>query len=471
MTHAEAAATAQEPDSESCLCVVVSHAKAASLVAAVTAQAAARLMMSPALGDFVELSFADLGPPDELALAPRRIADALTRPRGDARGRYFALVVVDRSAAAVEQVLADCGASALFAALPVHLRGIASREDRLDDEKRADIVLAPTGSWSGGELIEELRSYADELLRHFAVSPQPGLSQDEVDKLRGSGQAQPLAEDEPAGTRPEQPATPDILDSRPRSSGETSVPADAGISGTTSASDHSEASAPRSGPAQLVEPVPQPRPRWLRAWPRLRGPRPEEVDVEAAEPTPVRASGLVYLLVTGETIADDRSSWHRGRSVLAEIDAKIAAVPGVRYHVRALGGGEQTLVGDLRQAGQLTRRDIRCPVDDADFAAVIEEIRRMLRRDHAVIEATGLPAVRPGVVLYAPDPPLADPAAVRAFRDLCQEAMVAWVVPRAATELLAPDFTDAPGAHLVLDQATAADDVVASVQIQAVSRG
>src|SRR5207249_4155791 len=101
--------TPPDPDSDGCLCVVASFLGAARAIEEVTQAAAKRVMMSPVLSDFVEFRFADLGPQpgpgDDRSAAVRRATNALLNPRGIAGRNYFALVVVDRSAAVAEQVL------------------------------------------------------------------------------------------------------------------------------------------------------------------------------------------------------------------------------------------------------------------------------------------------------------------------------------------------------------------------------
>jgi hypothetical protein len=63
-------------------------------------------MMSPTLGDFIEMRFVDLGPrlgqASQHVAAVARIAREFTRPGGGAGGNYFALAIVDWSAVVVK---------------------------------------------------------------------------------------------------------------------------------------------------------------------------------------------------------------------------------------------------------------------------------------------------------------------------------------------------------------------------------
>jgi hypothetical protein len=65
------------------------------------------------------------------------------------------------------------------------------------------------------------------------------------------------------------------------------------------------------------------------------------------------------------------------------------------------------------------------------------------------------------VVIFSPEPPLADPAAVESLALLAQEATVTWVVPWSARKLISPDFLR--HAKITTDYESVADDVAALV--------
>jgi hypothetical protein len=176
--------------------------------------------------------------------------------------------------------------------------------------------------------------------------------------------------------------------------------------------------------------------------------------------------GLVYLIVTGEAVTDDRAAWNRSRSVLLEVDSKIAATRGIAYQVRALQGDEDALRGELREAGQLTRRDVKRPVAHADFARVLEEIREMLERDRAFAEPTAAAAARPAVVFFAPDPPLADTVTAEVFQELAEQASIIWVVPKRSVDLIAPPFKQPSGVRVVEERETVAAEIAALLNVR-----
>ena len=121
-------------DTQGCRLVVASYEVAAPLVSAATAETARRIMGTPALGDFMELRFIDMGPRPELpgnrSTAARLILEELLAPGGESGRNYFAVAVADRSAAEVGLVLTECVHTPFLNTLPVRVHGIASVDDR-----------------------------------------------------------------------------------------------------------------------------------------------------------------------------------------------------------------------------------------------------------------------------------------------------------------------------------------------------
>lgn len=483
-----------DPDAEGCLCLVASYVNAAPLLQRVTMEAANRIMMSPAAGDFIELRFADLGPQPGLAgersRAVQRIITEMMSPRFISGRNYFALVVIDRSAAVVEQVLSGCAATASLAALRVRFLGIASVDDRsLDDRGPTsesgpswDIVTSPSGAWRReSDLIDLLRRQGDNLLRYFATRKEPGLSPDELADLKGRYERYSASESDSGASASETSMRdagpgPDLL-----AAGPVSAPDRGTQQGARHKKPEPEDRQPRDPQADEderttgeeleseeeppVEGEPARRPsrilsRWLPEvrW-RLRQREQDQEDggdMLSAEPD---TRALVYLLITGADAFSDRT-WNRSRTALLEVDRKIAATPGITCQVRALHGDEDALRGELREAGRLTRRDVKHPVADVDFAVLLERIRAVLRRDRALTSASGGAAVRSAVVFFTPDPPLADTVTAEVFAELSREAYVTWVVPRESEGLVAPALREVPGAHVLTDYQAVANEVI-----------
>jgi len=372
--------------SAGCLLLVGSYSNVASGLSAITAEASARVMMSPVAGDFTEVRFVDLGPrpdrPQMPAAAVARIAHELVRPARRRARNYFALVVADRSAAMAEQSLLACAADPVIAALPLLGRGLASIEDRQAGARAggaADVRLPPGGSWSRGGLVDELRAFAGELLSEFAAGREPGLSAGRLDLLR-------LATDVPRA--PGAPGAPD---------------------------------APDAGPAPLP-------------------------------------GGLVFLVLVGGQRADGPAAWRRGRSVLREVDRRIAATAPAAYQVRALPATGIPAYRKPRPAGRLSRRGLRPPALGADFARMLATVRAMIRQDLTALELAGhRAAARPAVVFYAADPPVADAVTAQEYRGLAAEASVTWVVPECSAALMAPVFSG--GARILTDYHAVADEI------------
>lgn len=179
----------------------------------------------------------------------------------------------------------------------------------------------------------------------------------------------------------------------------------------------------------------------------------------AAEPEAPRVPGLAYLLIIGDEFGDDPGAWQRNRAALLKVDARIATLPNLAYLVRVLEGDAETLRGELREAGQLAKRDVRQQVADPDFAEVLTAIRTLLQRDLTHVKASGEPLAHPVIVFFASDPPFADSVAADVFSLLAQEASIIWVVPEDATKLLDSALTEPPHVHVLPDHEDMADQI------------
>ena len=188
-----------------CCCIVAGYARRAGLIAAVTAEAEKLIARSPVLGDFLRLRFVDLGPEPGQAgdryRPVRRIAEELRQEPADAARNHFALVVIDKSASAIEEVLSSCGADPYLAGLRVRTAGIASQDDRADAARVADITASPSGTWNReSDLADALYRQCENLLSYFAARGEPGLTPAEFAALSQPQQAQ---QPQPPGGRPD----------------------------------------------------------------------------------------------------------------------------------------------------------------------------------------------------------------------------------------------------------------------------
>jgi hypothetical protein len=515
------------PDLESCLIVVASYAGSAALVESITADAARRVMLSPVLAAFIDLRFVNLGPqPDhgEHSSALSRITSQLVQPRPSAKRSFFSVVVLDKLATMAEAVLTECAESPFLHELPLRLRGIASIEDRIRISPRGSkILVSPTGAWHREELVRELRRYADELLYELAGARQEGVGPAKLTKLHDRYQAQ--AAQEPAvlpptetdagnlpaspgaapggdGTAdqpgpPPAPPVPDALDPvappepvpepapapapvtlEPPEPGQNESAPQAGTPeqpGGTIPAPLPAASGPATslaGPEAATPPDPGARPTPRGSLPRLSHLLPQvrwphagrALDTRADQLQPT-STGLVYLLLTGDESTGERDEWSRARTVMLEVDKRLAELPQVSCHVRVLQGNELGLRGDLRPAGKLRKRDLRDSVADLYFADILPEIGQILHRDQGSCGTSDRPLNRPAVVFVAPEPPLADSAAAESLRALAAEASVAWVVPSSHAGLISDDFTGA--ARVFTNFESVADDVAALVTFAA----
>lgn len=459
----------------------------------------------------------------ERSPALSRITSQLLQPRPGTGRSFFSVVVLDKLATAAEAVLRDCAASPFLDELPLQLRGIASIEDRatVSGPHGSEILVSPKGKWQREELVRELRRYADELLHELAGARQEGVNSARLTELHDhyrSHAAQEraviartetaiasfptnpdptLGNGDGAGDQPgptPAPPAPDALDpvaapaelapepaptlvapvppeavrndsapqesarQQPEETTRTMMPA---ISGPA-ASPADDGEAEPTGAGAVARPMlREALPRLSHLLPQVRWPHPARGAGGTADRLEPTTTGLVYLLLTGDENIGDRDEWSRARTVMLEVDRTLAALPQVACNVRVLHGNEQELRGDLRQAGQLRKRDLRGAVADLYFADVLPEIGKVLRRDQGNCGAPDRPLNRPAVVFIAPEPPLADSAAVECLRALATEASVAWVVPRSQVDLISDSFKGL--GSVLTDFETLADDVAALV--------
>jgi hypothetical protein len=357
--------TTLEPDTEGCLLLVAGYAGGALGLAAVTADAARRIMASPALGDFFDVRVADLGPPpvpsandtnpagtsaeDVTAadsIAADFIADEFTKPEAIAGRNYFALVIADRSAQAAERLLAVCDVHPVIGRLPLRRRALA----------------IPGGPDPG----RELRRYADELLSDFASGNEPGLTPHQLSQLRPAPFR--TAESEPAGFK----------------AAEGQLSPGAAVPG-------------------LFPPLPLMPP---------------------PEPT-ARGTDLAYLVLVTDKQSASRAERRRGRSAVRWLDRALAADPRAGCQVRVLCSTGHTGHGGPLRAGRLTRRAIRrSSVAGLSLARALGVIRADLQCDLARGTVRS-----PAVVFYATTMPYADAATVTLHAELAGTAAIIWITP------------------------------------------
>ena len=358
---------AGELDSRGCRLLVASYSDVAPVVRAVATRARDRILQSPALGDFVDLSFADLGPrpgqreePDQArgADAVTRIVTALTQPSQDPDLSYFALLITDRSAAAAAHLLASCDADPVIGALPMRRRVLASIDDRAPGTDTAiEVKLPPSRFWRRDNLVDEVQHYAEEVMKFFSAREQRGLTTTELDALR------PLATELPSVVADEQVGNlADALAPPPPASVPVLPP---------------PAPVPEPTTALAVPSSPARTPRSF-SFPRLR--MPQRRREPAPEPGPPAASVVVYLVLTVAESVPGRADWPRGRSVLLELDKRLARTPGIAYFTRVLSAGVPDQ-GRLALAGQLGARDISLPASFLDFAAALGSVPAVVRAD------------------------------------------------------------------------------------------
>lgn len=511
---------AHQAESQGCLLIVAAFAEVAGALEPVATDAADRIMISPVLGDFIELRFLDIGPRPQndagFAAAAARIAEELTQPGHGAEQNYFALAMADNSAYLVERMLGACAADPVVAALPLRCRGLAAIDDRQPGADRrnpgpgnrqpgasedqqepatgtagpatgAAVVIPESGGWVRRELINELRTYAETLLHDFATGHKRGLTLAELGSLRSrdeeillGGPAEPAVADPNATSATASPAPPQATPSSPPPGPlpppSPPVPPEKAPAAWAGTALYAAPAPERAGPAPSWTDAQHRGPRW-RLWPRRGRGEGSVAGPSAAQPgtaqrgtavpgTAEPASAVaprppvtapVLMVLSGGGGPNDHTGWKRGRDLLSEVDRLLAATPQARFAVRALLSAENPDKSTLRPAGTLSRRDMKRPASYVDFAQLLALLRTAVKRDIDSLARSGAPVAPPGVVLYAVEPPLADAVTAEVYQELAHDASVIWVLPANSADLLSPVFTAA--AWVVPDHPAAACEV------------
>jgi hypothetical protein len=169
-------------------------------------------------------------------------------------------------------------------------------------------------------------------------------------------------------------------------------------------------------------------------------------------------SGLVLLVLADDQRSDGSAPWRRGRKVLRDVEAKLAATPGITYQVRALPGRDARALRKPRQAGRGSWWALRRPADGVDFPRTLASSLTAIQRDVAALRLGGAIVTRPAVVCYAVIPPLADAITAEEYGRLTREALITWVVPEGTAALMPPAFT-ASGEQVVTDHYAAGEEI------------
>ena len=177
----------------------------------------------------------------------------------------------------------------------------------------------------------------------------------------------------------------------------------------------------------------------------------------------------MYLVLTVAESAPDRAGWRRGRSVLLELDKRLARTPGIAYLIRVL---EATVPGEdsLRPAGRLSARDIRHPASFLDFATALASVPPVLRADYQCAVQEAPLTAPPVLVIYAADAPLADAVTSARYAALAAKVPVLWILPGTSARLLSAAFRGGKYVHVSTDHPAIATELVTLIAEQTQDR-
>jgi hypothetical protein len=469
----DAGADSRAADSAECFLVLASYQDSAKPLGRVTDAVTSRARMSLQHSDFFQFRLVDLGPPpSDFSPDPSAvnlIARELTSPRGDARNHYFAVLMLDHSAAVAEAVLDGCRAHPALSRLPARWLGLANTDDRAPGDHRSDelppaqVVLAKAGSWTLESLFTELWRYVNQLLDDFSSGREASLTSQRLSDLHvlavRVAEGRREGRGETHGIRPS--------DSRQAGSAADGDPASSLTrSGRQPVQGHPAPSSPQGPPSP---PGPSRRRRRVRAVARflgrflgrlfrrlaraVRGSTGPQPRLTAAEGM-VR---LVLLVVVSDGGRPDPGENRHGWSLLVNVERELARVQaGFWVRPLAIPGHPR----DLLHPAHLRARAERVPEGHGlDLASALETARMVLDQDITALQGGSWLVDRPAVVFYVSRVPLADPRTVRAYAELLAafRPIVSWVVPPGSADLIAPQLRT--GATISIERRGVATDV------------
>jgi len=428
-----------------CLLVVASRSEVAGAIEAATRQAGAKVLLHPALGDFIEIRFVDLGAKaEEVGAAVERIRAALLQPLSGATSNYFGLAVVDNRVAQARRLLFACASDPVVAALKPVCQGFAAIDDGSSQDSSAPVppvtLLAPEAADIGDRLAEALYSFSHELMRVSAGTSDPGVSRKDLVSLGA-----PLAPESRASS------------GEPEGSQATTSPG--GLSQLEPVSVFPETVAPPP-PAH----VPPPSPSELAAWtPPPIAPAPaadqpagamqrlaslfrrfapsERLDGKGTLDKSVAPVFVAF--ISGVTVPFPKAAWRRGRDLVLALDEALESAPlpddGFEFHLHLLGGTRGT-GRSLLPAGDVRRRDFDRPAGLPDVVAQLNLLRETIRRDVELLTGAGRGAIRPAVLLLSAEVPLADGVSITRYSQLVAVALTTWVMLEPIALLVSPHF-------------------------------
>jgi hypothetical protein len=579
-----------EPESLGCLLVVTTYADLTDVIEPIVANAATRIASSPMLGDFIEIRYVSSGlrssESEQCGDAISRLVIDLTCPATGAAKNYFALAVIDQSAASVSQLLADCAADPVITKLGTETRGFATVDDcksascrgqTSDKTWTPDIVLSARDGWTKKALTDALWQYAYQLLTDIASAHQPGLVPAQLASIRAEDNRIPVprsdvADDDlvldlrpvpsapnqatqneaeqdqavqglarpdqarrnqarpnqarqgqlpptPGGgwptpdAQPRKPPIPRRPTNRDEASPDTPAPV---LEGRSAAADPAAPGQPArlapttdtetSGDARPAERLSAAHPGqhavtpqasnplavawqrlgkniaspWAAGWQRLGAKLPDAhsagaqaaighldagphapVGLPPSDPQWVTHSPpavLLFMSLFGGSSAGAQGDWRRARSVLLEVDERIAAIPTVGYWVRTFGAAGDIWHSELRPAGQLSRRDLRRADRSLDFGPLLDTVLTTLTRDMRRARRSTVITARPAILFFPVTAPLADAVSMQAYMELTERALVLWILSEQVRKLISPDF-GADGARTFVDNPDVSEEI------------
>ncbi|HVY09528.1 MAG TPA: hypothetical protein VHB18_05225 [Mycobacteriales bacterium] len=423
-----------------CVLVVASYSDKADVVGQQTAVAGQLALMTPTLGDLVDVHFLDLGArPATVELqrtSAAMIAEYLRACAGQQAGpsavTMFAVILVDSSRQAVRRGLQAWIEDPVLGAMRVQFSGAATVDDEIDPDSSSalsrGIVTLRVEGLQDGSLIRLISRVAESILTELAEGRRRGVTLAELDALEIA-----VPESEGVGLDLQLDLDLDLaeLETAPVLVPDEAEPLPVAVVAGECATSALEA---RLAPATSKH---------------GKSPQPEaETAQEALE--------VVYLLLYVDE-ASAGTSWRRARKFVDDIVGGLRGIEGCdALRLRILPGIDGTDATRAYRLEEISKKAVPRQRDNAPIADRLDSLRLAIGRDSTrYLSRPNAP--KPLVIVYCDIPPLADAITVARCEELADLATLVWVVSPAEVAMMSDRLADA--SRVLPDGAEVASEV------------
>lgn len=449
--------------SSQCVLVVASYTEKADLVGAQTEIGANRVLMTPTLGDVVEVRFLDLGTryadPETgwvaTAMLAEYIRDCLAEDDNATAPTSFAVLLVDSSRQTVRRALQDWIQDPMLAAMRVQFSGAATVDDELEPVEGSaltrGIATLPVEGLTDGGLARLVVRIAEAMLVEVAGGGRRGVTRSTVCAFEALDGLE----------------TVDTAE----------TPVHAALESVDAASKAAESDIAEVVDVAMPEPitaahrhrndelVPETavEGHFVGEPPSVAGAVEMQVQSRLTKPAPsVDTVEVIYLLLDVMHGLAAASPRRIGKFISELADSLNRTDELCRLRLRVVpgsNGDEATAAMPLRD---VIKKPPSRPRNDTPLADRIRWIAEAVRRNRRFLP-DGADTSVARVIVYSAAAPLADAITVAAYDELTELATVVWIVSPAELPMMSAHFLAT--SEVVVDNPEAAKEVTNLFQL------